>query len=45
MRGEATIAPPNGGHSQATFGWLAAGWEVDSVDLHGQNVTFRKARR
>ena len=30
------------GHSQADYGWLAAGWQVDSVDRGGQAVTFCK---
>ena len=29
-------------HSQADHGWLAAGWEVDTVDRRRQTVTFRK---
>ena len=29
-------------HSQARFGWLAAGWEVESVDPVRGSVTFRK---
>ncbi len=28
--------------SQADHGWLAAGWQVDSVDRGRQTVTFRK---
>ncbi len=32
----------NPGHSQADYGWLATGWEVDSVDRGRQTVTFRK---
>ncbi len=30
------------GFSQADYGWLAADWQVDSVDQGGQAVTFRK---
>ncbi len=30
------------GHSQADYGWLAAGWEVHSVDRGRQTVIFRK---
>ena len=30
------------GHSQADYGWLAAGWHVDSVDRRRRMVTFRK---
>ncbi len=30
------------GHSQADYGWLAAGWRVDTVDRRRQAVTFRK---
>jgi hypothetical protein len=30
------------GHVQSRFGWLAAGWEVDSVDRDRGTVTFRK---
>jgi hypothetical protein len=30
------------GHSEADYGWLAAGWQVDSVDRDRQTVTFRK---
>ncbi len=29
-------------HNQARNGWLAAGWLVETVDLAGQLVTFRK---
>jgi hypothetical protein len=29
-------------HIEATDGWLAAGWEVESVDLDRQIVTFRR---
>lgn len=29
-------------HSQAKYGWLAADWEVDSVDPKRRSVTFRK---
>ena len=29
-------------HNQARNGWLAAGWAVDTVDLAGQVVTFRR---
>ena len=29
-------------HTQARNGWLAAGWDVDTVDLAGQTVTFRR---
>ena len=29
-------------NTQARNGWLAAGWEVDSVNLAGQTVTFRR---
>jgi len=32
----------NPGFSQADYGWLAAGWQVDSMDRGGQVVTFRK---
>jgi len=31
------------GRSQADYGWLGAGWQVDSVDRRGQSVTFRTA--
>jgi hypothetical protein len=30
------------GRSQADYGWLAAGWVVDTVDRGRQTVTFRK---
>ena len=30
------------GHSQADYGWLAAGWQVAGVDRGRQTVTFRK---
>ena len=30
------------GHSQADDGWLAAGWQVASVDRSRQTVAFRK---
>ncbi len=30
------------GHSQADYGWLAAGWVVVTVDRGHQTVTFRK---
>ncbi len=30
------------GHSQTDYGWLAAGWQVDSVDRGRQTVTFCK---
>ncbi len=30
------------GHSQADYGWLAAGWLIASVDRRRQMVTFRK---
>jgi hypothetical protein len=33
---------PDSTHSQAKHGWLAAGWEVESVDPERQFVTFRK---
>ena len=33
----------NSGSSQADYGWLAAGWQVDTVDRGRQTVTFRKA--
>jgi hypothetical protein len=33
---------PDSRHVQSKYGWLAAGWEVDSVDLNRQSVTFRK---
>ena len=33
---------PDSTHSQAKYGWLAAGWEVDSFDLNQESVTFRK---
>lgn len=33
---------PDSTHSQAKYGWLAAGWESDSVDPSRQLVTFRK---
>jgi hypothetical protein len=29
-------------HVQAKSGWLAAGWEVDSLDKNRRTVTFRK---
>ena len=29
-------------HNQARNGWLAAGWQVDTVDLADQVVTFRR---
>ena len=29
-------------HTQARNGWLAAGWLVETVDLAGQVVTFRR---
>ena len=29
-------------HSQANFGWRAAGWLVDTVDGPGETVTFRR---
>ena len=29
-------------HNQARNGWLAAGWVVETVDLAGQVVTFRR---
>jgi hypothetical protein len=29
-------------HNQARNGWIAAGWVVDTVDLAGQTVTFRR---
>ena len=32
----------NPGHSQADYGWLAAGWQVGSVDRGRRTVTFRK---
>ena len=32
----------NPGFSQADYGWLAAGWQVDSVDRRGQAATFRR---
>ncbi len=31
-------------HPQARHGWLAAGWQVEAVDLTGQVVTFRRYR-
>jgi hypothetical protein len=33
---------PASTHAQAKFGWLAAGWEVESVDPDQQLVIFRK---
>lgn len=33
---------PNGRHVQAKYGWLAASWEVESLDLTREAVTFRK---
>jgi hypothetical protein len=30
------------GHSQADYGWLAAGWLVERIDRRQQTVTFRK---
>ena len=30
------------GHSQADYGWLAAGWQVAGVDRGRKAVTFRK---
>ena len=33
---------PDSTHSQAKYGWLAAGWEVESVDPNRRSVTFRK---
>lgn len=32
---------PRSTHSQAKHGWLAAGWEVESVDAIRRSVTFR----
>ena len=33
---------PRSSHTQARCGWIAAGWEVDSVDPIQQTITFRK---
>jgi hypothetical protein len=33
---------PDSTHPQAKDGWIAAGWEVESVDPDQQFVTFRK---
>ena len=33
---------PDSTHPQAKDGWLAAGWEVESVDQNQQVVIFRK---
>ena len=38
----ANVRSPENGRTQATSGWLAAGWEVDSVDPIRQTVTFRR---
>ncbi len=32
----------NSHHTQALNGWMAAGWEVDSVDPTNERVTFRQ---
>lgn len=32
---------PRSTHSQARHGWLAAGWEVESVDPVRRSVSFR----
>jgi hypothetical protein len=32
----------NPGHSQADYGWLAAGWQMATVQRQRQMVTFRK---
>jgi hypothetical protein len=34
---------PQSTHSQAKYGWLAAGWEVESVDPIQQTTTFRRS--
>jgi hypothetical protein len=31
-------------HPQARHGWPAAGWQVETVDLARQVVTFRRSR-
>jgi len=37
-------APSNSStHTQARFGWHAAGWIVRDVDIEGERVTFHKA--
>jgi hypothetical protein len=33
---------PDSRHSQSKHGWLAAGWEVESLDPIRQTVTFRR---
>jgi hypothetical protein len=33
---------PDSTHTQAKYGWLAAGWDVESVDPNRRSVTFRK---
>lgn len=33
---------PDSTDSQAKNGWLAASWEVESVDSNQQSITFRK---
>jgi hypothetical protein len=38
------VRSPNSQRSQATFGWLAAGWEVETVDPDQETVTFRRSR-
>lgn len=35
---------PETTHTQASAGWLAAGWVVATVDRKAQRVTFRKAK-
>lgn len=30
-------------HSQARFGWHAAGWVVGELDINGERVTFQEA--
>ncbi len=33
---------PDSTHPQAKRGWLSAGWDVESLDLTQQTVTFRQ---
>ena len=33
---------PTSTHTQARYGWIAAGWEVDSLDPILGTVTFRR---
>ena len=36
------VRSPNSRRPQATDGWVAVGWEVESVDQARETVTFRK---